>query len=272
MNNDTIDVSVDKEFETLLQPLSDQEYQGLEEDIIKHGCLNPIITWNGLIVDGHNRFQICRKLDLEHTSKEISFADRDEAKLWILGHQLKRRNLNDFQRGEMALRMKEIITKKAKENQRAGGGSVHLKSDKPVDTLKEMAQTAEISRDTLFKIEKIAENATEEEKASLRAGKTKINTVYNKLKAHENPSGEENPQEKQMISLVDGIEHKVEKLEKVSPTLLEKMRERLVVLSQKLRVLCSALEGISKRDESLAACPIALVYNDSEDHDNTSSD
>lgn len=237
-------IHVDPGFQKLLQPLSEDEYRGLEEDIIKRGCLNPIIVWNGIVVDGHNRFQICNKLGIEFSVKEIQFEDREDAKLWIIQHQLKRRNLNDFQRCELALRMKEIISQKARENQRAGGGSVRMKSDKPVDTLKELAQEAGVSRDTLFKTAKIVENVPEEVIERLRTDHTKINSVYKKLKAQEKPvEDSSDQQEKLLITLVNGIELKITKLEKeknfISASLKEKLQAKLIPLGHKIHRLYS---------------------------------
>jgi hypothetical protein len=232
-------ITIDPEFEQLLQQLPEEEYRGLEEDIEKRGCLNPIITWKGIIVDGHNRYQICSKLGIEFTIKETHFEDHDEAKLWIIGHQLKRRNLNDFQRGELALRMKSIIAHKAKENQRAGGGSVHMKSDKPVNTLDELADIAGISRDSLFKIEKIADKASKEDLERLRCSEVTINSAYSKLKPKEENNCD--AQEKTVMTLIDGIESKVVKLEKmrevIPQLLMEKITGRLSHLVDKIQGL-----------------------------------
>ena len=51
---------VDKEFKQLIPPLLEDEYQQLEQNILAKGkCLNPVILWSGIIVDGHNCFYIC---------------------------------------------------------------------------------------------------------------------------------------------------------------------------------------------------------------------
>lgn len=51
---------IDDEFKNLISPLSPKEYFQLEENILTDGCINPIITWNDVIVDGHNRYEICK--------------------------------------------------------------------------------------------------------------------------------------------------------------------------------------------------------------------
>ena len=50
---------IDPEFESLVPPLSDDEFKQLEENIVEAGmCYDPIITWDGVIIDGHNRWKI----------------------------------------------------------------------------------------------------------------------------------------------------------------------------------------------------------------------
>lgn len=49
-------LKINKDFKNLIRPLLRQEYLQLEENILKDGCREAIITWKGFIVDGHNRF------------------------------------------------------------------------------------------------------------------------------------------------------------------------------------------------------------------------
>ena len=110
-------ITIDKEFESLIPPLSPDEFQQLEENCVKEGIRDALITWNGILVDGHNRFKIAAKHGLHWNEKRMEFADRDEVKLWIIRNQLGRRNLNSFSRSELAIQGKELIAKKAKEKQ-----------------------------------------------------------------------------------------------------------------------------------------------------------
>jgi len=58
----------------------------------------PIITWDGFIVDGHNRYAVCKKLDVIPDVVEKDFNKRSDAINWIIDTQLNRRNINDGQR------------------------------------------------------------------------------------------------------------------------------------------------------------------------------
>lgn len=179
---ETKELVIDPEFEKLIPPLSEEEYRQLEENIEKNSCLYPITVWCDTIVDGHNRYQICRKLGVDFATKALSFNDREEAKLWIIQHQLGRRNLQPYQRVELALKMKETVAAKAKENQRSAGGALPQNSAKAVDTRDELSKIAGVSHDTFSKAEKISNEASEEDREKLRNGEASINSVFNKLK------------------------------------------------------------------------------------------
>ena len=86
---------IDKEFRSLIRPLRRQEYLQLEKNILYEGCRDPIITWNGIIVDGHNRYEICRKHNIPFETKEMRFESRAEVIAWICANQLGRRNITE---------------------------------------------------------------------------------------------------------------------------------------------------------------------------------
>lgn len=91
---------IDPEFESKIPPLTEEEYQLLEENILQDGVvLNPLIVWNGCIVDGHNRFRIIQAHpEIKYTIFEKEFPDRYAAIAWICCNQLGRRNLTPQQK------------------------------------------------------------------------------------------------------------------------------------------------------------------------------
>lgn len=108
-------ITIDKEFESLIPPLSPEEFQQLEENCVKEGIRDALITWNGILIDGHNRFKIAAKHGLLWNEKRMEFADRNEAIRWIILNQFGRRNLSAYDRSVLALKLKPIIAEKAKE-------------------------------------------------------------------------------------------------------------------------------------------------------------
>lgn len=90
-----IKLNIDEMFKNLIRPLRKDEYKQLEENIVKDGCREPLIVWNGTIVDGHNRYEICNRLQIPYSVREMEFASREDAIAWICSNQLGRRNISE---------------------------------------------------------------------------------------------------------------------------------------------------------------------------------
>lgn len=73
--------------------------QGLEESLVRHGCIDRLVVWkdHGVLLDGHNRLEICTRLGIPWESREIELPDEDAAREWVLRHALARRNLTPVQ-------------------------------------------------------------------------------------------------------------------------------------------------------------------------------
>ena len=86
-------LKIDEEFRTIIPPLTAEEYGNLERSLRMEGCRDAIRVWNGVIVDGHNRYEICRRWNIPYNVIQISFTSREAAISWICLNQLSRRNL-----------------------------------------------------------------------------------------------------------------------------------------------------------------------------------
>lgn len=185
------DLTVDPEFRDLIPPLNKEELKLLEESLVADGCESPLIVWNGVIIDGHNRYAICRKHDVPFSIQEKDFSSRDEAMLWMLRNQLGRRNLNNYQRVELVLKFEPLVKNAAEQRMMAG------KAANPVPTLAQgqtkgktqdhLSEAAGVSHGTFAKAKKLVQSADEETKRELRAGKVTVNRAYTELleKEHE---------------------------------------------------------------------------------------
>lgn len=182
----TPDIYIDDEFKALIPPLAPDEHAQLEANILAEGCRDALVCWDDVLLDGHNRHEICQKHGIPFQAVQATnVKSYDDAILWIVSNQLGRRNITDFVRGELALRAKPIIEARAKERQEASQskpgeaiGYVRQKSDAPMgrtDTV--LATQAGVSRDTIRKIEKITETAAPEVLASVRSGEISINAA-----------------------------------------------------------------------------------------------
>ena len=121
-----MELVIDPEFADKIPPLTEEEYRLLEENILADGkIISPLITWNGIIVDGHNRYRILQAHpEIPYETMEIEFSDRYAVIVWICRNQLGRRNLTDEQ--------KKFLTGKryeAEKKQNQWRGNQYVSSD-----------------------------------------------------------------------------------------------------------------------------------------------
>ena len=175
-------LKIDAEFKAVCPPLTKEERAELAASIKKDGLRQPILTWHGYIIDGHNRFEICEELCKSYTSEEVlGLNSRAEVVEWIIRNQFGRRNLTAMQRAELALKLKEAIAAEAKKRMLKG------KKADPVPTLAqggggktrdELAKMANVSHGTLAKVEKIITEARPAVVEAVRKGEMSINAAY----------------------------------------------------------------------------------------------
>ena len=132
-----MNLRIDPEFESRIPPLTDDEFQQLEENILADGVIiSPIVVWEGVVIDGHNRFRIVEKHPhISFTTCERQFENRYEALAWICKNQLGRRNLT-FQQKKYLIG-KQYDSEKAShggdrksEEVKSSGQKAHLIADK----------------------------------------------------------------------------------------------------------------------------------------------
>ncbi len=88
-------LKVNENFKRLITPLSSEELLQLEQSIIRDGCCEPLCTWYNTIIDGHNRYEICTRLQIPFAIRRIYFKNHEEAVSWICANQLCRSNITD---------------------------------------------------------------------------------------------------------------------------------------------------------------------------------
>ncbi len=95
----SLSVVIDDEFQSLIPPLTEEELTGLEDNLLRDGCIDPLIVWaeQCIMLDGHNRKAICDRYGIDYELHTVSLPDRAAASDWIDKHQLGRRNLSPEQ-------------------------------------------------------------------------------------------------------------------------------------------------------------------------------
>lgn len=207
-----------QEFAELLPALTEEQKQALEADILQNGCYSPIIVDEELrIVDGHNRQRICEEHNLPYTMAVFEFTDKLEAMQWALDTQKGRRNLDKWELGKIALKLKPEIEARAKANQQEYHGNQYDSGlsatlpevhSSPVDTRKELADSVGLGERTMGKVMQIDENAPEAVKQALDKGELSVNKGYEITKKLA-----ELPEEEREVAAAEALEYEKAKKE-----------------------------------------------------------
>ena len=175
-------VKIKEEFKSLIPPLTTEEFKQLEDNCLAEGIREKIITWNGFIIDGHNRFEISERWDLDFETESKHFENEEAVKEWMILNQFGRRNLSNYQRSVLALELEDVFIKKAKERMLSGNPSQTFDKGRADEKIGDVAK---VSHETIRKVKKIQEKAPEEVKAKLRTGEVSINAAYKEIKKEE---------------------------------------------------------------------------------------
>lgn len=191
------ELKIDPELKNLLPPLTDEEYKQLEKNIKDNGFDRnfPIMEWNGYIADGHNRYSICRKHNIEPVIGTLAYDTKEEVMEWMLDIQLGRRNLSPIQRIAVAEKYRPIYERQAQKNLEEGGRKgglvsankplVNLPNPSPIidkiDVREKLASVAGVSGKTYSMGKKILDSDNETLKQEVLSGEKSINAGYKEL-------------------------------------------------------------------------------------------
>jgi len=83
-------IITDLEFQRLSPILDLDTYALLEKNMLEFGCRDALVTWNGILIDGYERYRICMEYDIPFHTVSMDFASRDEVIIWIIKNQVER--------------------------------------------------------------------------------------------------------------------------------------------------------------------------------------
>ena len=169
-------ITVDNELKSYIRPLKDEEFEKLKESILIEGIRDPLVVWQGILLDGHHRYKIAQELGLEYKIVEIELPNKEAVKEWIIKNQLGRRNLTE----QEASYYRGKLYESRKQHQ-----YIHPKSEAQnvprINTAEEIGREYGVShmtvkRDAQFSqaVDKVAEEVGEEAKRAILSGKANI--------------------------------------------------------------------------------------------------
>lgn len=192
-----MNIVINEELKLYIDPLTANEYAALERSLLAEGCRDALVLWGEVLVDGHNRFEICQKYELPFkTVQNDSFKSLEDVLLWMIDNQLGRRSVSDFQRGMLALRKRDIMSARTRadmiapkdDEATADAESIPAPAAAdetdapwhdapPIKTREDIARAAGVSGATITQIERIRKTAAPELVEAVRNGAISINAA-----------------------------------------------------------------------------------------------
>lgn len=196
------ELKIDPELRDLLPHLPKEKFEGLEKMILEEGYDGtPILIWNGYIVDGHHRYKIFKKHNIEFNIEEISLpkdSEKSDVMDWMITYQDVRRNMCEAEKiyandKVSTRRIEEENAKKKLEGNRKGADitngktvSVHLDGERkshtsPTHTREQRAKFAGVSAGTVARYDTVMNSDNKELQQSMLSGDVKIGTAYKQV-------------------------------------------------------------------------------------------
>jgi len=176
-----------EELKAYIDPLTPDEHEALERSLLAEGCRDALVLWGEVLVDGHNRYGICRKHGIAfNTIQNTRLQSMEDVHLWMIEQHLGRRSVSDYQRGVLALRKRDIIAARQQAQRIAAldaspGAGADASTDQTDDrppwddapaqvSRAELAREAKLSSQQVAMIERIHAQAAPEVVEALKAG------------------------------------------------------------------------------------------------------
>lgn len=190
-------LQIKEEFKSLIFKLKDSEFKELENNCLEYGIRDAIVTWQNYIIDGHNRYEIAQKHNLDYKTIEMQFDSDVDVKVWMIDNALSRRNLNEWQDYNLRELKRKLLTDKGVKEQVKGGGDkksvLFEKNKSDIKKDNERHNTREIIADDLgwssskvAKADVVKKRASEEQIEKLENNDATINQVYQEIKKEDN--------------------------------------------------------------------------------------
>lgn len=202
------ELKIDPEFRDLLPPLPEEHLANLEKSLIKRGYVGaPIYTWKGFIVDGHNRYSICKKKGINFYTEELNTeveldkapdeVTKSDITGWIIKEQLNRRNLTpgeklaiiEAQEARIAAENKKRLSEAGKIGADITNGNTRsLQLEKPRKNRKssntdiKLAKLANVGIGTVARYKQVVKSGDQKLIDEVRTGKKTVNKAYTEVK------------------------------------------------------------------------------------------
>ena len=194
-----MNIVINPDLKAYIDPLTHDERGALERSLLNEGCRDALVLWGELLIDGHNRYELCQQHNLPYrTVQSTLFNSMEGVHLWMIEQHLGRRSVSDFQRGVLALRKREIMESRSASYLAESASRVPVEDPvrhgveqpwegelspaiaaltQPFKSRDDLAKAARITNSQVLMIEKINKQAAPEVVAAVKARSLSISAA-----------------------------------------------------------------------------------------------
>ena len=146
-----------------------EEFEKLVDDIKANGLLNPIVLYEGKILDGRNRYNACNSAGVEPNFIEY---DGDSPREYVLSLNLTRRHLTESQRALVSARL---------SNTKHGGNRINQETNSSFDIVKS-SKLLNVGTSITKQAKVVLREAPQEDIEAIERGELTVNKAIGNLK------------------------------------------------------------------------------------------
>ena len=148
-----------------------EEFADLCDDIEKNGLAEPVVLYEGKVLDGRNRYSACTVLSIIPVTVEYT---GDDPLAFVISKNLKRRHLNESQRAMVAAKLANMPFG---SNQYKRGSANLQTLDEPQISQAKAAAMMNVSERSVASAKKVQDSCVPEVVQSVETGKLSVSTA-----------------------------------------------------------------------------------------------
>lgn len=196
-----LSLTIDKKYLQLVPRLNKEQYDALKESIKSDELQEPItVNPNGVILDGHTRYNICSLLDIPVKYTVKNFKTLKEEQRYVRNTNLKRRQMTSFQMVELLQdERKEMMEENRNNSKKIMSEIMSGKREKMTKeehmknkTEYKIAEIIGVGVSTVDKIHYVMKHGTDEQKEKCRNQTNVLEYVYREIVNQRHSSGGDN--------------------------------------------------------------------------------
>lgn len=169
-------------------PLMDgEDFDALTTDIRDHGLREPIVLFEGQILDGRNRYRACAAAGVD--ARLETFRDGD-AVAYVVSKNLRRRHLDESQRAMVAAKLANL--RPGRPSNKTGAPLLGQTVENSTVSQSQAAEMLNVSRETVISAAKVQREAASPVIKAVERGEVSVSAAAKAIKAVPDKATQEN--------------------------------------------------------------------------------